>query len=91
MTAGSVSSQLIEAATLMLVGMVFVFAFLSLLIVGVKLIARFCEAFPGEPETQPSLKRSPVKSSPASAQENDRGVVAAISAAVHMHRQSNKK
>ncbi|WP_414830191.1 OadG family protein [Alteromonas sp. H39] len=89
MAAESVSSQLMEAATLMLVGMVFVFAFLSLLIVGVKLIAKFCEAFPGEPEVQPSVKRSPAKASPA-AQQEDSGVIAAITAAVHMHRQSNK-
>lgn len=90
MAAESVSSQLMEAATLMLVGMVFVFAFLSLLIVGVKLIAKFCEAFPGAPEAQPTPKRSPAKSQPASAQENDSGVIAAITAALHMHRQSNK-
>ncbi len=90
MAAESVSSQLMEAATLMLVGMVFVFAFLSLLIVGVRLIAKFCEAFPGEPETQPSVKRSPVRTKPAAAKEEDSSVIAAITAAVHMHRQSNK-
>lgn len=90
MAAESVSSQLMEAATLMLVGMVFVFAFLSLLIVGVWLIAKFCEAFPGEPETQPSVKRSPAKPKPATAKEENSSVVAAITAAVHMHRQSNK-
>lgn len=90
MAAESVSSQLMEAATLMLVGMVFVFAFLSLLIVGVKLIAKFCEAFPGAPDPQPVSKRLPAKPKPASAQESDKSVIAAISAAVHMHRQSKK-
>ena len=48
MDSGSVSNLLIEAGSLMLIGMLFVFAFLGLLIVGVHLIAKFCEAFPGE-------------------------------------------
>jgi len=48
MNSGSVASLLFEAASLMLIGMVFVFSFLGLLIVGIHLIARFCEAFPGE-------------------------------------------
>ncbi len=48
MNSGSVASLLFEAGSLMLIGMVFVFSFLGLLIVGIHLIARFCEAFPGE-------------------------------------------
>ncbi|MEC8748782.1 MAG: OadG family transporter subunit, partial [Pseudomonadota bacterium] len=48
MDSGSVASLLFEAGSLMLIGMVFVFSFLGLLIVGIHLIARFCEAFPGE-------------------------------------------
>lgn len=90
MAADSVSSQLFEAATLMLVGMVFVFAFLSLLIVGVKLISRFCEAFPGEPEPEPAPRRASPKPIKADNADNDSRIVAAITAAVQMHRQSNK-
>lgn len=50
MNSESVASLLVEAGSLMLIGMVFVFSFLGLLIVGIHLIARFCEAFPGDIE-----------------------------------------
>ena len=60
MDSGSVSNLLIEAGSLMLIGMLFVFAFLGLLIVGVHLIAKFCEAFPGESvqELKPQPRRA---------------------------------
>lgn len=81
----SVTSLLLEAGSLMLIGMVFVFSFLGLLIVGIHLIAKFCEAFPGEaaPEYAPP-RRKAVQAGV------DGNVVAAITAAVHTHRQSNK-
>lgn len=84
----SVTSNLIEAANLMLVGMGFVFAFLGLLIVGVHGIAKFCQRFPGE-EPQAPKKRS-VKPSVITQAGVDQKVVAAISAAVHQHRQANQ-
>lgn len=84
----SVTSHLIEAASLMLVGMGFVYAFLGLLIVGVHGIAKFCQRFPGE-EPQAPKKRSakPVVANTAGA---DQKVIAAITAAVHQHRQANQ-
>ena len=53
----SVTSLLLEAGSLMLIGMVFVFSFLALLIVGIHLIAKFCEAFPGEAAPQYAAPR----------------------------------
>ena len=102
MDSGSVASLLFEAGSLMLIGMVFVFSFLGLLIVGIHLIARFCEAFPGE-TTEPSahLKEpsANLKGPSANLSRNnqavqpgiDGNVIAAISAAIHTHRQNSKK
>ena len=104
MNSESVANLLIEAGSLMLIGMVFVFSFLGLLIVGIHLIARFCEAFPGEtPEPSASLKepsanlKGPSATSANLSPSNqavqpgiDGSVVAAISAAIHIHRQNSK-
>ena len=85
-----IAGQLNEAGILMMVGMGFVFAFLALLIGGIKLIEITCARFPGEVE-QPvsSSKKGPAKTS------KDSGItpqtLAAISAAVHQHRQSQEK
>lgn len=86
MALDSIQSQLFEAATLMLVGMVVVFAFLAMLIVGIKLIARFCERFPGQEPQQPVRARAP--QTVTSSQGLDKKVVAAITAAVKTHRQA---
>ena len=88
MEADTVSSLLTEAATLMLVGMVFVFTFLTLLIGGIEGIARFCRRFPGEQEEPP--EPAPVASAKNS-DEHDPRVLAAISAAIHTHRQSRPR
>ena len=97
MNSESVANLLIEAGSLMLIGMVFVFSFLGLLIVGIHLIARFCEAFPGEtPEPSASLKEPSATSANLSPSNQavqpgiDGSVVAAISAAIHIHRQNSK-
>ena len=88
MNSGSVASLLFEAGSLMLIGMVFVFSFLGLLIVGIHLIARFCEAFPGE-TAEPSANLS--RNNQAVQPGIDGNVIAAISAAIHTHRQNSKK
>ncbi|AWB69064.1 oxaloacetate decarboxylase subunit gamma [Saccharobesus litoralis] len=78
----NLSSTLLEAANLMLVGMVVVFGFLSLLIVCIQLMSK---AFAGEVETsvtQPS-RRPAVQNDQARAAQT----TAAISAAIHKHRQ----
>lgn len=88
MNSDSIASLLLEAGSLMLIGMLFVFSFLGLLIVGIHLIARFCEAFPGE-IAEPT---SPVKRTNQAIQPGiDGNVIAAISAAIHTHRQATKK
>ena len=102
MNSGSVASLLFEAGSLMLIGMVFVFSFLGLLIVGIHLIARFCEAFPGEIAEPSAHLKGPsanLKEPSANLSRNnqavqpgiDGNVIAAISAAIHTHRQNSKK
>ena len=102
MNSGSVASLLFEAASLMLIGMVFVFSFLGLLIVGIHLIARFCEAFPGEIAEPSAHLKGPsanLKGPSANLSRNNQAVqpgidgnfIAAISAAIHTHRQNSKK
>ena len=102
MDSGSVASLLFEAGSLMLIGMIFVFSFLGLLIVGIHLIARFCEAFPGEIAEPSAHLKGPsanLKRPSANLSRNnqavqpgiDGNVIAAISAAIHTHRQNSKK
>ncbi|OJF67410.1 oxaloacetate decarboxylase [Alteromonas sp. V450] len=104
MNSESVANLLIEAGSLMLIGMVFVFSFLGLLIVGIHLIARFCEAFPGETSEPSAHLKEPSANlkGPSATSANlgpsnqavqpgiDGSVVAAISAAIHTHRQNSK-
>ncbi|MDY6976138.1 MAG: OadG family transporter subunit [Pseudomonadota bacterium] len=95
MNSESVASLLIEAGSLMLIGMVFVFSFLGLLIVGIHLIARFCEAFPGETSDPLANVNRPsanlARNNQAVQPGIDGNVIAAISAAIHTHRQNSKK
>ncbi|QPG04909.1 OadG family protein [Salinimonas marina] len=86
-----ITAQLYEAASLMLVGMGFVFAFLTLLIGGVKSIELFCRRFAG-PVAAPDQRTPRPKPAAASRQDAspDPATVAAISAAIHLHRHSNK-
>ncbi len=102
MNSGSVASLLFEAGSLMLIGMIFVFSFLGLLIVGIHLIARFCEAFPGETAEPSAHLKGPsahLKGPSANLSRNNQAVqpgidgnfIAAISAAIHTHRQNSKK
>lgn len=83
----NVGNLLVEAGTLLLVGMVVVFVFLTLLIVAIKLIAKVCEYFP-EP-VAPGLAQ-PVQASPAASHSDAMppSLVAAISAAIHQYRKT---
>ena len=102
MNSGSVASLLFEAGSLMLIGMVFVFSFLGLLIVGIHLIARLSAPFPGETAEPSAHLKGPsahLKGPSANLSRNnqavqpgiDGNVIAAISAAIHTHRQNSKK
>lgn len=90
MNSETINQLLFEAANLMLVGMVVVFAFLALLILGVNGLASFCRKFPGQEPEAP--KRASAKRNPTTTKDQtvDGQLVAAISAAVHTHRQANR-
>ena len=84
----NVTELLIDSAALMLVGMIFVFIFLGLMIGSVKLIALFCQKFPGsmDAEQQHHFRQTP--SNPVDEQISP-ATIAAISAAVHQYRSSH--
>lgn len=90
------TSLYLQAGTLMLVGMLFVYAFLSLLVAVIKyLITPLATIFPDAPQSvnKSSVnKNSPSRASakPAAANSNSVSppVVAAISAAIKRHRQN---
>lgn len=84
--------QFVEAGTLMLAGMVFVFAFLSLLIIFINtVLARLAVKFPDP--IAPSKKYSNKKNNKATSGEISPAIVAAISGAVtrYRHQQSSQK
>ncbi len=82
--------QFLEAGTLMLAGMVFVFAFLSLLIIFINtVLARLAIKFPDP--VAPSRKRSAKKNNKVASGEVSPAVVAAISGAVTRYRQQHSQ
>tara|TARA_B110001452_G_C15035613_1_gene361766 strand:+ start:142 stop:408 length:267 start_codon:yes stop_codon:yes gene_type:complete len=84
------SQLFVEAGTLMLAGMVFVFAFLGLLVVIINtLLAPLANRYPdpvAQSHTRPNINKSPKTDAGVSA-----NVVAAISAAVSQYRQQHKE
>jgi len=80
----NVSELLAEAGVLMLVGMLVVFLFLSMLIVAIKLLTKFAEAYP-DPIKPTRNEIKPISSSKTSPQ-----VIAAITAAVKQYKARNK-
>lgn len=87
-----IASQLSEAGTLMLVGMGFVFAFLTLLIGGIKSIEAVCRRFPGPSSSEETTR--PARAAAAKTENSDSipaPTIAAISAAIHLHRQQQQE
>lgn len=82
----NVSSLLAEAGTLMGVGMLVVFVFLTILIGAIHLLTKFAEAFPDKPVPQPKKMTSNIKNSNQTSPQ----IVAAISAAVKQYKTRNK-
>ncbi|NMP17901.1 MULTISPECIES: OadG family transporter subunit [unclassified Thalassotalea] len=80
----NLSQVFIEAGMLLLVGMGFVFAFLTVLIYAIKLLAKIGSHFP---ETAPQSKK--VNTSVAKSDQIAPGVVAAISTAIAHYRKNN--
>ena len=83
----SVSELLLEAGTLLLVGMSVVFVFLTLLIVAINLIAYLCAKFPEEKPQVPA--RRPAARTTTAEGELSPATVAAIGAAIHKYRNSH--
>ena len=80
------ADMLVEAATLMLVGMLMVFIFLSLMIGAVNLVAWICAKFPESQGHAINNQTSRNASSSSSKQNISPSTTAAISAAIHQHR-----
>lgn len=95
MNTPTMSEQLFEAASLLMIGMLTVFIFLSVLIISVKLITKFVEVFP-EPEANAysSARPTPAASSQAAnasaSVSNQKDVITAITHAVTAYRQGNQ-
>ena len=87
MATDTVANQLLEAGSLMLVGMLVVFSFLSLLIVALRLLTWFCGRLPQEQHNYNNQIPNSESSLPASTAVPG-AHVAAITAALKMH---NKK
>jgi oxaloacetate decarboxylase gamma subunit len=90
------TDQLVEAGVLLAVGMSVVFAFLTLLIGGVYLISWYCRKFPSSEAPKHAMQNAgQQKHIDSSSQKPSTSVspqiAAAISAAVHTHRQSTLK
>lgn len=86
----NMQQQFIEAGTLMLAGMVFVFAFLSLLIIFINtVLVKLSVKFP-DPVAKPKA-RSEKKSKKLAQGEVSPAVVAAISSAVTSYRQQHSQ
>ena len=86
----SMEQQFLEAGTLMLAGMVFVFAFLGLLIIFINtVLAKLAIKFPDPIVT--STNRSNRKNNKVAKGEISPAIVAAISGAVNRYRQQHSQ
>ena len=85
MNPDDVISLLLESATLLAVGMSVVFVFLTMLIGSVSAIAAFCRRFPGPVESV-SGQSAHARPTMSSNTESNGDVIAAITAAIHQHR-----
>lgn len=86
----NMEQQFLEAGTLMLAGMVFVFAFLSLLIIFINtVLAKLATKFPDA--VVPTTNHSKNKKHKAVSGEVSPAIVAAISGAVSRYRQQHSQ
>ena len=83
------ADMLVEAATLMLVGMSMVFIFLSLMIGAVNLVAWLCAKSPESQEQSMNKQTSRNSSSSSAKQSISPSTTAAITAAIHQHRNAS--
>lgn len=87
MTADSVATQLADAASLMLAGMLVVFVFLTILIAAVNGLTWFCQTFLVSSGSDSSPEQESSSSAFAGVPKEH---VAAISAAIAMHQNTNR-
>jgi len=86
----SMEQQFLEAGTLMLAGMIFVFTFLSLLIIFINtVLAKLAVKYPDP--IAPSRNHSKKKNNKAANGEISPAIVAAISGAVSRYRQQHSQ
>ena len=86
----NMQQQFLEAATLMLTGMVFVFVFLSLLIIFINIVlAKLAILFPDP--ISPARYRSKTKNRKVASGDLSPAIVAAISGAVTRYRQQHSQ
>ncbi len=86
----SMEQQFLEAGTLMLAGMVFVFAFLSLLIIFIKtVLAKLAVKFPDP--IAPNRNHSNKKKNKVVSGEISPAIIAVISGAVNSYRQQHSQ
>ncbi len=83
-----VSALLVEAASLLVVGMLVVFTFLGLMVVCVQLMSNLVGKDPVPPVSSGNVSRQP--GTPAKADGVPPQVVAAISGAVHQYRRQHR-
>jgi len=82
--------QFLEAGTLMITGMVVVFAFLSILILFITtVLAKLADTFPDP--IAPTINRSNKKNNKAASGEISPAIVAAISGSVSRYRQKHSQ
>ncbi|WP_206483816.1 OadG family transporter subunit [Thalassotalea sp. G2M2-11] len=87
----NLSQLFVEAGTLMLAGMVFVFAFLGILILFINIVlVKLADKYP-DPIIQPKSQRNVAKSGNSATEGISPAIVAAISSAVNQYRQKNSK
>ncbi|CAM3909542.1 OadG family protein [Rheinheimera salexigens] len=79
-----VTELLIESANLMLIGMVSVFCFLWLLVLAVGLLSKVMQRYFPTPAKEKYIDNIPAASTAVSP-----AIVAAITAAIHQHRQQH--
>ncbi|QDP00681.1 OadG family protein [Thalassotalea sp. PS06] len=82
----NIAETFIEAGTLMVVGMVFVFAFLSLLIIAINLLAKVATNFPDAKVAQKLPRHVPTNTTRDG--EVPATVVAAITSAISQYRKN---
>ncbi len=88
----NMQSEFLEAGTLMLAGMVFVFAFLSILIIFINtVLAKLAIKFPDAVVVAPSRSSKKNKSHAKKHGDISPGVVAAISGAVEQYRRQHNQ